>query len=82
MTRSVFRSWLPTLAIGLGLFFSVAGSIPLKAQTGGTITGTVLGATEADIRSGGKTIIITLANDTWAAAGASFDAQRQAIIGG
>ena len=46
----------------------------------GTITASV---TEADIVTGGKTLIITLANDTWIAAGAgSFDLQRQAIING
>lgn len=47
------------------------------------ITGTITAsATETDIRLGGKTIIITLTNDTWAAAGATFDAQRQNIING
>ena len=46
------------------------------------ITGTIIGATEADIVAGGKTIIITLTNNTWVAAGATFDAQRQNIIDG
>lgn len=45
------------------------------------ITGTAIAAiTEADIVAGGKTIIITLTNDTWVAAGATFDAQRQPLI--
>ena len=52
------------------------------AATTATITGTILNATETDIVAGGKTIIITLANDTWVAAGATFNAQRQAIING
>jgi len=30
-----------------------------------TITGTIIGATEADIVAGGKTIIITLTGDAW-----------------
>ena len=46
----------------------------------GTITASV---TEADIVTGGKTLIITLTNDTWIAAGAgSFDLQRDEIIAG
>ena len=47
------------------------------------ITGTATDSiTEADIVTGGKTIIITLTNDTWVTAGATFNAQRQAIING
>lgn len=46
------------------------------------LTGTVTTATEANIVSGGKTIILTLTNDTWVASGATFDAQRQNIING
>jgi hypothetical protein len=39
--------------------------------------------TEADIIAGGDTLIITLyGGETWVAAGATFDAQRQAIIDG
>lgn len=45
----------------------------------GTITASV---TEADIVTGGKTIILTLTDDTWVASGATFDAQRQNIING
>jgi hypothetical protein len=36
----------------------------------------------ADIVAGGKTLILTLYNDTWVASGATFDAQRQNIIDG
>lgn len=47
------------------------------------ITGTAEPSlTEADVINGGKTVIITLTGDTWVAAGATFDAQRQAIIDG
>ena len=45
----------------------------------GTVTGTI---TETDIQAGGKTIILTLTNDTFVAAGATFDATRQAFIDG
>lgn len=47
------------------------------------LTGTAVPSiTETNIVSGGRTIIITLTNDTWVAAGATFDAQRQNIING
>lgn len=46
------------------------------------LTGTVTTATEADIVTGGKTIILTVSSDTWVTAGATFDAQRQNIING
>jgi hypothetical protein len=55
------------------------------AASGGTsvLTGTTVPTiTEADVVTGGKTSIITLTGDTWVAAGATFDAQRQAIIDG
>lgn len=52
-------------------------SVPSAAITG-TITATV---NETDIVAGGKTLIITLTNDEWIAAGAaSFDLQRDEII--
>ena len=61
-------------------FYSgIAASAP---PTTAAITGTVIGATEANIVSGGRTIIITLTNDTWVASGATFNAQRQNIING
>ena len=47
------------------------------------LTGTVTSSiTEADIVTGGKTIILTLTGDTWVASGGTFDAQRQNIING
>ena len=49
----------------------------VSASISGTAT---VGITEVDIVAGGKTIIITLANDDWLAAG--FDGQRQNIIDG
>jgi len=48
-----------------------------------SLTGTALSnLTEQALVDGGRTIIITLANDTWVAAGSTFDAQRQNIIDG
>ena len=55
------------------------------APTSAVISGTVTSATEADIVAGGKTVIITLTNDTWAAAGTGpigSTADTQAIIDG
>ena len=46
------------------------------------LSGTITDADEADIVNGAKTILITLTNDTWVAAGASFNNQRAAIIAG
>ena len=47
------------------------------------ITGTAGdGATEQEVRDGGQTVIITITDATWVAAGGTFDAQRQAIIDG
>ena len=46
------------------------------------LTGAITTATNADILTGGETIILTLTGDTWVTAGATFDAQRQNIIDG
>lgn len=47
------------------------------------LTGTITSsATEAHVRTGGRTIILTLTGDTWVTGGATFNAQRQAIING
>ena len=51
----------------------------ISAALTGTITASI---TETDIVNGGKTAIITLTGDTWVAAGATFNAQRQNIIDG
>ena len=57
--------------------------VPSAAVDGISLTGTVTASiNENDINTGGKTIILTLAGDTWVAAGATFDAQRQNIIDG
>jgi len=46
------------------------------------LTGTVTNDTEAEIVTGGSTIILTLTGDTFVASGSTFDAQRQNIING
>ena len=65
-----------------GIYSPVTSPL-LRAATSAALTGTAVGGiTESDIVAGGKTIIITLTGDTWVAAGATFDAQRQNIING
>lgn len=59
--------------------FSITAQAPVTAALSGTVTASI---SEVDIRAGGKTIILTLSDDTWVAAGATFDAQRQNIIDG
>jgi hypothetical protein len=49
---------------------------------GGTVIGDGDPRLESDIVAGGRTMVLTLTNTTWVAAGATFDAQRQNIIDG
>jgi len=73
------------MSLGFQYTFHVPGAV-LAAASGAvaaTISGTAGdGATEVQIVAGGQTIIITLVNDTWVASGATFNAERQAIIDG
>jgi len=57
----------------------VTHAAPISAAITGTIGN---GATEQEVRDGDGTILVTLTNDTWVATGATFNAQRQAIIDG
>lgn len=59
--------------------FTVAEDVAASAAITGTAT---ISLTADEVRAGGKTIIITLSDDQWVAAGATFNAQRQAIING
>lgn len=60
-----------------------AGQVVLSWSTSAAISGTATsGIAEAAIVDGTKTIVITLSGDTWVAAGATFDGQRQNIING
>lgn len=69
------------MAIVGGAFQNVISlfNILRTAVISGTATATI---DEDDITAGGKTIIITLTNGIWLAAGELFDAQRQGIIDG
>ncbi|MGW8247771.1 MAG: DUF2341 domain-containing protein, partial [Acidiferrobacterales bacterium] len=59
-----------------------ANSITVATTASVALTGTVTNAVESNIVTGGSTIVLTLTGDTWAAAGAAFDAERQNIING
>jgi hypothetical protein len=53
------------------------------SSTTAAVTGTgASGAVGNDVRAGAKTIVLTLTGETFVAAGATFDATRQAIIDG
>ena len=72
------------MATRLGLY---GGPRPALAPAAAIVTAAVTGTaatdlSESEVVSGGETIIVTLTNDTWVTAGATFDAQRQAIIDG
>lgn len=61
--------------------FKIKRPTPFNIGSFATVSGTITSSvTEADIVTGGKTIIITLTNDTWITAGAPFNAQRQTIL--
>lgn len=77
----------PVVTRGYGSFGTVnlvvtRGYSAGAAIVSATLSGTILGSTEADIVAGGKTIILTLTNDTWVASGAAFNAIRQDILDG
>ncbi|WP_148660323.1 hypothetical protein [Neomoorella thermoacetica] len=58
-------------------------SLQVGSAATATISGTLLpSATESDIVAGGKTIVITLTNGTWASDVATNQAKRQALIDG
>ena len=59
--------------------FTVGLDVPATAAVTGTATFSLLAD---EVRAGGKTIVITLSDDVWVDAGATFNAQRQAIING
>jgi len=82
ITASIDPSLLTTAPAGP---LVVAPSFTIKpiAPTA-TVTGTVISATpvESDIVGGGKTIILTLTNDTWASDIASDQTKREDLLDG
>jgi hypothetical protein len=69
---------ISALAVTASPTFTISVDVPATIA----VTGTADGATDDDIVNGGKTIILTVADDTWVSSGAAFNAQRQNIIDG
>lgn len=70
---------------GYGPSASIPFVVTRGYSVGLVVTATVSGTTaftEAQVQAGGESIVITIANDTWVAAGAVFNAQRQNILNG
>ena len=81
-TRETITATIPATAVVGGSPIVAAPAFDVTVYATAAVTGTVTDDIEQDIRSGGSTIILTLTDDTWVAAGAAFDAQRQNIIDG
>ena len=85
-TNETITATIPAIAlvesgspvVAIPTFEITAASDPAAALTG-TLSDN---ATEAQIVNGNETVIITLTNDTWVAAGGVFDGIRQDIIDG
>ncbi len=73
------RTWASASSADAG---STGVVFALVAEPVCVLSGTITSTTENDIVAGGKTIILTLTDDNWIAAGGSFDAQRDEIIAG
>ena len=75
---SIGTGWVDGAWVEAGWVTGAWSSVATAAVTGTASSG----LTEAQVVAGGETIIVTLIGDTWVAAGATFNAQRQAIIDG
>ena len=75
---------VPASAVGSGGAIVAAPTFDVTAASiSAAVTGTVTpSATEADVVAGGRTVVVTLTNETWVAAGPTFDAIKQDIIDG
>jgi hypothetical protein len=83
-TNEVITTTVPSTAVnGGGALTATPTTTITAAVESAAITGTIGdGATEQEVRDGGGTILITLTNTKWVAAGGTFDGQRQNIIDG
>jgi|GEM_PF-2445010 len=74
---------IPATAVASGSPIVAAPTFDVSVSSAtAALSGTVADDTEVDIRAGGSTIILTLTDDTWVAAGGTFDAERQNIRDG
>jgi hypothetical protein len=87
VTKKEWALFQPELMVGEfhdGLyygFFGADNTVTPQPTGSVAVTGTILDFIyEEDIVAGGKTIILTLTDETWAAAGSAFNNARAAII--
>lgn len=73
----VTRGYGPSASIPFVVTRGYSVGLAVAAAVSGTTA-----FTEAQVQAGGEPIVITIANDTWVAAGAVFNAQRQNILNG
>ena len=74
---------LSTAVTRLGPYGGSQGNIAGYAvEAIAQVSGDILGSLETEIVTGGRTLLITLTYDVWAAAGVPFNAIRQDIIDG
>jgi hypothetical protein len=76
---------IPTAAVNIAgspVVASPTATVTYDVPATVAVTGTADGAGSRDIIAGGKTIILTVSDDTWVASGTAFNAQRQNIIDG
>lgn len=80
-SRWKVQGWQLNLTNGTEMEHAMGEAINIDTSIVVTLSGTITTATEANIVSGGRTIILDLpTNYSWVAAGATFDAIRQDII--
>ena len=74
-------TWHDDAALADGTIFNI-GVDPEAGGATAAITGTATTATESDIQSGGKTIIIELTDDTWVSTVGADNSITDALIAG
>ena len=82
-TYTPFHQWIEATPTADTVILAFGGWWDADAAATAVLTGTATATiNESDVETGGKTVIVTLTNDTWAASGSAFNAERQGIIDG
>jgi hypothetical protein len=83
--QETITATIPAAALNISAAAVVASptfEVDVDVPASCAVTGTADGAADTDIIAGGKTILLTISDDEWVAAGTTFDNQRQNIIDG
>jgi len=83
--QETITATIPAAALNISASEVVASptfEIDVDVAASCAVTGTADGAADTDIITGSKTILLTISDDEWVAAGTAFDNQRQNIIDG